>query len=842
MDRSNDQNSNFETNQNLELETDIGDGQKKDISEDTTFKETYVTEKLIISQGDYAIIKVDNKNLRYGLPSKLTLDKKAKVKFDVTEVVGKVLDNLSRQPFSLLHCSHVGIKDSIFKTIARQKTFSNHTILFGSFDVYVGQEFSHLLYDCQEKYQKDEGEKLLLLLTDTKKNKIPMLLEKLMELNPEGKKSIFNQLKTDFKIIYVTSYKGLSELKDFTFDFNEIDTLQIYKDKHNITTKEWKIICDKQQEEKLSKDVEGLLKDLDKIIEEPNRKTLIEAIGNENSDFRAILKSKDQPLAKYVLFISILFPELSPDVFWEYVSLLVRHRKKEIINGSKTSLFKLWLEEPDTILDYCGLEKYHINNQYIIDFASLVQAKDCENTLFKKYTLFADQNARLLIDNQQLFSKNTSVKIHERLHVTIAKLANYFKDYYGNVLLRKWLFELEKQRSRLFALYHNIKQYESKRAYIQSLINKGENIKYEEDALQILAKTRSYRRGYNFEKETENLELIKFLFSKEASFPENASINDVLTQLYEYRESNNQKLFQTRREYTEYLEKLDKNVYLFVELLSTIFREDDTQKLVTDFFANAVQTIFRNYILFEVLTWFQIKNTDFNSLEFFEILLEHEDEEVCENGVKALSSLLVNHPHNFYKYLEQSRIWFSTTSSSEQSETKLAKNTSRAFFHALNDQRKYAKTQGNKKVNINSLTYIALFEQTEKMKEHLCFIFSRLFDIQIIFPDYEEKVVKKEFWQLVAKIVEHWYSTLIAKSNASKENTDSTEKLDSLMMTILKCLSKEKYKNLLLGFNDNRNSYNEQITEQDDIKKCTKIRKRRDTLVQLITHLKDAHV
>lgn len=773
---------------------------------------------------------------RHGLPTKLDIVENEKVFFKVQKEATHCIDLLEETPFAVLNCAHHGIAASLKQTIARNSNFSEYLIYEVSFDNYDRSDILHLIEDCRKKILTSTTQKLLLFIHDSKDNKIPVLLRSLRKENHRGKEDILKKLDTSISIVYTTYHNDAKYLQDSPFEFHQVNVFEIYTKTYNLSEDQVHIIRSKQKENFWSKEDKYLLKDLDKIIEEPDFHEILRSEQKSDStDFLKILRDKEKPLGRYVLFIATLFSELSPDKFREYVSVLIQKKKKVLVGDKKVSLIHLWDEDADFILDECELEAFHRENQYYIDFTTSTKAEKCERILFKKYASFIDLQARILIENQQLFTLNASFQLHYKIHPIIAKLSNYFGNYYGNELLKEWLGDLESQRGRIIDLRKEFEKVKQDRKNIISKIKEFEaiqNIKDEEDSLRRLRKIAPIEFKQAHDELLGELQMIKFLFYKEERLPENISIASVLEELYNLERSFLNQLHEINNEYNKSNYLLNRNTFLFVHLLTTIHENDNTKEIISNFFASTFEVVYMYYIIFSILTKFQIKNPSFQSLEFYKQSLAHNNKDVNEISINTFSELLSKEPSLFYSYFTEIKKWFPEISTHENDFTKLEKHALTLLFKVINEQKKYDVKRNGIETYLDLPVYKALFENKEVLNKELKSVLRNLFNLKKLYGN-DSKIYQNQ----LAVLLSYWFRVLKnIQTHHPDQKVDDT--ITFLIQSLIEVLDKQQYKRLLFNLKEKRFSYNEILSRVTDKKEKNKLKKERDILIEFITLLK----
>ncbi|QHI36429.1 hypothetical protein IMCC3317_17920 [Kordia antarctica] len=796
--------------------------------------------------GDHNTINKNSYNYaqeRNGLPTQLDPIDTDKIKFGVQDLSKESINSLHENSFLIVNCAHEEIANSLKHAIAQDKIFDTYKKQEVSFDTYESSDIIHLIEDCRRKSLVKKADKLLLFIYDSRNNKNPALLNSLRKKSRRGKDDIVKRLSLDFFIIYLTYHENQNYLIQSPFDFYIIDAFEVYMRKYKISEDQACIIRNDQKDDYWSSGDKNLLKDLDKIIEESNFNTIIRNKKNEvRTSFKEIFKNKKEPISKYVLFVATIFPELPPDLFNRYVTILIKDKKKIRVNDKKISLLSIWEEDTDSILDDCGLETYYVNNQSFVDFKNTNEADACKNTLFKKFTLFADQQARTFIEKQELFSTKISFQLHNRIHPVIAKLNIYFKNYYGEEILKIWLLKLENQRKNI-AKYLSLEyNTETDIKILDERIDKLEknkNIEDQEGYLRKMKEIDPINFNQQYDSKLKKAQYIKFLFYKEESLPENTSIKSILDELYELRIVCIDKLNTICADLYNASEILKDNTYLFVDLLAIIHENDESKELINKFFIDRFFEVNKHYIILNILTKFQIKNEVFNSLEFYKISLQHKTHKVNDYAIDEFISLLLKDPLNFYKYISGIRNWFPEITTSLEDYTRLEKNILTAYLLIITRQKKNDKYHSLNSQVIKSDVYKALFENLEESGNILEFIIENLFNAAILFEDKENTFRSRIIQYQLASIMSYWYSLLCRIEESEIPDTRIKEKKEILISILLKVLSKEQLKKLLLNLREIRLNQNKTASKIRDIKEKKKLKKKRGYLIELINQLKN---
>ncbi len=837
-----DQTSSATTEEKVEEETNIIEETNSTKEErELDAKNSYHFEKSPKIDGANTVnISYGEEKNRYGLPVLFDLIDKEKIKFNVEDASTKYVNLLLKEHFLIINCAHDGITNSLKQTIAQNDNFKQYLKYEVSFDEYDQSDIKNLIKDCKNRILQKENQKLLLFVYNTKNNSTPKLLKSLKKENGNGKNDILTKIGGTIYIIYITYHEHRNYLKGSCFDFHTVDAFQIYTATHRITMDQAYILKSKRAENIWSKDDKEFLKDIDKIVEDPNFDQIIRDKKKENtSSFLSSLKNKNEPLSRYVLFIATLFPELSPDMFRQYIYVLVKQRKKVSIDGEKISLLNLWEEDSDLILDECNLETYRIDNQYFIDFKTSTENTERESLVFKELTFFAQRNARLLIEQQHLFTSKASLQLHYKIHPIIAKLAMQFKNYYGDELLKKWLMQLEDERKEILYIKKKFKKIKSDRKGVIDKINELrflKNIKDEEDKLKRLKRITPIRFRQQHDDLLDELQFMRFLFHKEEGIPENVSIEEILGGLYDLEETLLEQLHITNNDHNKASNNLSKNVYLYVDLLSTIHEKDESDELISDFFAEGLKLIYHHFILLDILTKFQIKNETFNTFEYYKQSLTHSNKNVNETAAEAFCDLLSAQSSDFYMYLSKIKGWFPEANKPFNKYTKLEKHVVVVLFDVLINQMMSDKQYEKSNAPLSSHIYKAIFQDQLKCKEYLNFLVSNVFNILLISEEEKEYVFKKIQNQLTELIV-FWYQILKKIQEFNIPSIETKEEIGILVDTILNSLAKEQLKKIDASLKTNRSFLNKRIISTKDFSEKQHLKKERDYLIQFINLL-----
>jgi hypothetical protein len=775
---------------------------------------------------------------RHGLPTKLNLIEKGEVKFQVNGLSRAYTSKVLSKKILILNCAHEGIRNSLKQSIANQDVFDNYLKYEVSFDNYDGANIQHLVEDCQNKFISKDDEKLLLFIHDSQNDKTPALLNSLRNANGNEKRDLLKKLDESIFIIYITYYENNKFLNDSPFNFSLVNAFDIYATTFHIEKNLIHIIENQQKNHIWGFNESSLLKNLDKIIYEPDFEDLVRNKKKKSEiNFSEILKDKNQPVGRYVLFVAVLFPELAPDVFREYVSVLLQN-KKVFLENRKVSLLKLWEEDTDEILNDCGLNPYYIDNQYFIGFKASTEKEECEQILFKKLTLFAVHQAKVLIAKQQLFTVNSSFKLHFKMHPVIAKLTGYFKDYYGDELLKEWLLKIESQREETEKLKERFKKVKADRNLIIKKIHEFQvikNIKDGQDSLKRLKKISPVRLKQQHDELIGELEYIKFLFFKEENLPDNVSITTVLDQLFELESSLYQQLQDINNDHNRANSIVYNNVYLFVNLLTEVYEKGGSKELITKFFSDGFKMIYHHYIILDILTKFQIKNPSFNSIEYYKKAFQYSDKNVNDRTSGVFCELMLQQPSDFYKYQSLTEEWFPDREKPKRDYTKLEKQIQRVYFDVFKALKKADSNALKKNKVLECETYKALFEDESKFDSHISFLIYHLFDIRV------KEVGKTESEQKqnqLAELLSYWYY-LLRKLDHSDGDPQAKKKRELLTTTIRKELSKKQRNQFLISLKEKRYSYNTRLSKTTLDNDQSIIKNKRDALIEFTNLLKD---
>lgn len=813
-------------------------------------KSEEVTKKFDIKDNDFEDVQIGNNNTfnknvynnissdRHGLPTKLDLVDKDEIKFKVHDLGSVYTQKILSKSLLILNCAHAGIRNSLKQTIAHQKEFEVFLKYEVSFDNYDGSNIQHLVEDCRNKFILKEGEKLLLFIHDSRNEKTPALLNSLRKTNEDEKRDFIKKLDASIFIIYITYYENDKFLSDSPFNFSLVSAFDIYATTFHIDKNLIHIIKDQQQNNLWGLDERNLLKNLDKIIEESDFEDRVRSKKKKSEvNFSEILKDKNQPVSRYVLFVAILFPELAPDIFRGYVSVLLQN-KKVFLEHRKVSLLKLWEEDTDAILNNCGLNTYHVENQYFVDFRASTEKEECEQILFKSLTLFAVHQAKVLIAEQQLFTVNSSFKLHFKMHPVIAKLTGYFKDYYGDELLKEWLLKIESQREETVKLQERFKKVKADRNLVIKKIHEFQvikNIKDEQDSLKRLKRISPVRLKQQHDELIGELEYIKFLFFKEENLPDNVSITIVLDQLFELESSLYQQLQDINNEHNRANSIVYNNVYLFVNLLTEVYEKGGSKELITKFFSDGFKVIYHHYIILDILTKFQIKTLSFNSIDYYKKAFQYSDKNVNEKASDVFCELILQQTSDFYKYQSLTEEWFPNREKPKRDYTKLEKQVQLVYFQIFKTLKK-ADAKALKKDKVADCeTYKSLFENTNEFNTCISFLIYHLFDLGV--KDGSKTELKLKQNQL-AELLSYWYY-LLRKTDQSKTDSEAKQKMELLVTTIRKELSKKQRSQFLLNLKEKRYSYNERLSKLTSVNDKSIIKNKRDALIEFTNLLKE---
>lgn len=780
-----------------------------------------------------------------GLPTELKLIELKTLKFELLGEAEDCVSILRNESFLVINCAHKGIANALRQFIAQNLIFETYLKQKASLDTFGSEnsDIIHLIDNCKKRNLVKKENKLLLFIHDSKGNKTPTLLKKLCGKTEEGKAEIVERLGERFYIVYFTYFSNPSYLDESSFRFHQIDALGIYARTFNFSV-EFLHLIQKQRNEGIWSNEDGvLLSDLDKIVSDPDFKNIVMSRGEVVIDFLEILADDSQIIESHILLVAALFPKLSPDTFRDYVSILISEKKKVVLKKKKVCLVKTWDEKTDILLDRCGLETYRQDNQMFIDFSSSVEASKCERILFRKFANFVDQQARLLIDRQQLFASNASVELHQKIHPIIAKLTAFSKEYYGDALLNKWLSELEIQRKRVLALTNELNDLRITRRNIQKLSQKLYKMRFQEDYLQQLKQLVPIKFEQQYNEMLSEHQLSKFLFFSEEQLPDNASISGILDELQHIRNTLLERTALVNSEKNSANYSFHKNVYLFGELLVSIHEEDPTREIIVPFFEKTFTVIYHRYVLLEVLNRFQLIHEVSGFFDYYKACLEHRTAEVRKNASLAFIGFLLNDTLHFYSSLERLNTWFPNTTQEDAEFTDLEKQALSILYNSLlvfaqNDQKDFE--QGS---FIETNTYVALFEDLSQMKAHFPFVISTLFGSIVFFKElfilegFNPEFTIETIQIRCAMLLEYWYDLLRNIQLQDSSITLVDPKIQLLAATVQGELNKKQSKKLMRALKEKRSFYNREISRSEDLKRKTKTKKKRSHLIELINLL-----
>lgn len=749
------------------------------------------------------------------------------LEFKVQNIARKYTILLQKEKMLILNCAHHDIAINLKHHIAQSADFNSYKKYEMASDDNNNVKIQYLV-DCARKGLKlKENEKLLLFIHDNDEAEIPPLLASIEKKTQNGKSSILSHLKAETYIIYITYHKDIRYLDKSVFDFQNVNVFDIYTNTYNFSETDIALLKQQLRNGIWSMDMKKLLLDLDKV--KPNFSREISRREEEPQiEFLPIIKNKKKPIARYVLFVASFFSELTPSSFRAIVSLLLSDKK--ILKKKKEILLKdIWENDPDEIIDDCRLETYKRNNQYYVDFASSAESEKCEEILFNKAINFVDQQARYLIEGQKLFTTASSLKDHNSVFPIIARLANSFKNYYGGELLKKWLFLIEVQQDECDeykATMEDLKSYKNK---IKRLMNTLKKFQFTNKSLETLRDIAAIHIKKKYDDLLRDIDQAKFFFYKEELFPQHASISGIINELSALDETILEELDNINAKKNSCNYYLRRNIRTFVDLLVRIQKEDTSKEVVSLFFEDAFKTIYHNYTILQILNEYQIRNKISSFFENYKFCLTNNDKKVNEKSIISLITFFVQEPSEFYSSLNEVSNWLPETTKSVDVFTQLEKNVLQCICSALlifvdNDQH-YIQ---DKKV-IASPSYCALFEDVERMKNHLETIVNSLLCIH-----KDEEKSANEFFQYI----EYWYYLLQMVRESMDEVDNIEQKIQIFQATIQKVLDASHRKRVLIKIKEVRAIYNEQIGDIIDRKEEELLKKKRAYLTELTTILK----
>ncbi len=749
-----------------------------------------------------------------GLPTSLELIDPNDIKFNVDSCSCQYIPLLLEEYFIILNCAHDGIANSLKQAVAQDKKFESFLKYEVSFDDYSQSNISYLIEHCQTRIIKNE-QKLLLFIYDSYSTETPKLLRSITKINNLGRTKILNLLRNNIYIIYLSYHDNQNYLNTSCFNFYYIDAFNIYA-KNRSFSRERILLIKKQQTKGLWGNDRELLADLDKYESEVEVESIIlNKEKEERVDFKSIIKNKKQPIARYVLFVATFLPKITPDVFREYINTLLSD-KTIPVKKKRLYLSEIWNDEADDILDDCQLISYNNNNQRIIGFTSTADALLCEQQLFKSIN-FVDQQARILIESQQLFTENTSKREYERIYLIITKLSSSFRAFYGDELLRKWLIVIENQRKKSEDLQLESNIIRLYRKQIKDKIRELENLQYKEDKLAAFKSIAPINLKYKYDALINELKITKFLFYKEESYPKDLETSAITEELKVLRDDLLEKLQKIEKEKNKISNKVNKNVEFFANLLSTIYNKDSSRDIVFDFFTRAFATIYRNYIVVDVLNKFQVQHVDFNGFEYYKQTLENNNKKTNKYAFQAFISLFLSQPEHFYLFVERIKQWFPKQETPYKSYTKLEKYTLAILYVYLSTQMNSDKSN-NRLINGN--TQRSLFAIENGFSKYIHFIIYNIYNLHLVdildelfFNGFEDKRIQEDKIKLkCAEIIEYWYQLLKGLIINQENNKSMLIYIDS----IHEQLDKSQKRTLITQLGEIRKLYNERISNTNN--------------------------
>ncbi|WP_299273570.1 hypothetical protein [uncultured Psychroserpens sp.] len=780
----------------------------------------------------------------------------ADIIFDVEEIAKHHIEVLLDENFLIINCSHDGIAESIRQAIAQNdklNAFKKQQIIF---DTHTKDkpDITHLIQNCRKKDLNGNNDKLLLFVDDNNIDN-PLLLRLLSKKGTKAREDIIDKLRDDMCIAYITYHENKDFLEYSSFDFQTVDAFGIYIKNYDISMSTKDIILRDQNDGYWGEGEKALLNDLDKIINESNVEQIIINKRKEGikgiEDFVRIFQDENSPLGKYVLFIASLFSELSLDVFDSYLKALIIGQSKVLIGKKKWALLTLWEANSDTILHQCGLQTYFKDNQnqYFIDFKNTKEAINCKKALLRSMTFFTNQQARLFIEKQALFSQGSPRELHDQIHPVIADLSTSFKNYFGNEILKNWLLEFEPQRKTLVKLKKDFERTKADRKAVSNKIKEFQDMKAienKEEELRFLKRSSAIDFQQLHQDWLEELQMVKFLFHRQEGLPEGASVTSILNQLYDLDNKFYRRLVDINNEYVPTHYHLDSNIRLFVNLLTTIYEHgrDKTAQIIKDFFEDRFRFVHQHYVLFDILTKFYIKNEDYISLEFYWQCIEHNNKSIHESAMDALCELFLEQPYEIQKSFIQIKQWLSNSPSEDKNVQIII-----IFFRVFKElQLKERKIETEPK---DSHTFKMLFESNEPKPNAKClqFIFEgmlQLYDIKndntVFYKTYGNTLneyISMEnrnshlpidtIKESIVTLIFHWYGIVDHAGHEGKQ---------LLLDTILKKTTSAQLRSIIKHLENYRLLFNKRLSKINDRKEKDKLIAKRATLVELTNSLK----
>lgn len=714
-----------------------------------------------------------------GLPTVLETIDPNDIKFNVDSLSEQYTSLLLKEHFIVLNCAHDGIANNLKHTIRENANFESFLKYEIAFDDYSPSNISYLIEHCHRRILKD-NQKLLLFIYDSQNNQTPKLLKSLTKINNLGKAKIINSLKDHIYIVYLSYHDNQNFLNTSCFSFHNIEAFSIYAENRSFS-KERILIIRKQQSNGVWGNDRELLEDLDKYETDSEVENIILSKEEEKKlDFKAIIKNKKQPIARYVLFVATFFPKITPDVFREFVNTLLGNKTIQI-KKKGVYLSEIWNDEADDILDDCHLISYNENNQRRIGFTSTTVALLCEQQLLKSVN-FIDQQARILIESQELFTKNTSPKMYKRIFPIITKLSSFFRTYYGDELLKKWLITIEDQRKKFNKLLLEVNGIIE---YIEQIENK-----------------------------TKEFEVLK---------------DDLL-----------EKLQQTRNEKNNISHQIYWNVDSFSNLLASIYNKNSSKDIVLEFFTTTFKSINQNHIVIDILSKFQVNYIDFNGFEYYKLALEIKKRSINQYAFQALINLFLNHPEHFYLFAERTKQWLPKEGTPYDSYTKPEKYILATLYVYLSTQMNSNKSDNRRD---GRKTQHTLINNESDFFKYIHFIIHNIYNPHLVkildelfFTDSENKKVQEDIITAKrAELIEYWYQLL--KSVSVNQDIDKNVRI--YIESIHEQLDTSQKKILIQELKKIRVLYNEQLLECTEAIDKQKIKTKRSNLVEFINLLKE---
>lgn len=630
--------------------------------------------KSVFINENHGDISINSLKKEYNTPTPLILIENENIKYQATNVVKTLYSELFTQQLSIINCPHHGIAKDIKHQLAalfyKDKMELYEIASCNDLDIELLDIISH----CETKINTTESSsKIALFIHDNDNLETAPLLKSLSTKNSNGKKDLIDKLKLkDIYVVYITYHANEDLFIKSELQLHTIDAFTIYTKAHRLSDSDIALFIEQQKKGYWTTNIKDLLSDFDKH-DDITKAILTKNESKKDKDFFALLRKREQPLNKYLLFVASFFRELPSSTFSELVELLIEGKTGLDAFEDKAPLIDIWEEDSDFIIEDCNLKTFIKQNQYVVDFDSSIEAETCKRVMMSK-TTFVDKQARKLIEHKKLFYKETALKTHYSIFPLIGKLVNHYKDYYGYELLKKWLYTIQEQDilEGITISITELKQYRSK---IKPTISTLQRFRNSEKTLLHLRHLASFHLKEQYDELLKNISHSKFLFFQQENLPENISTNAVVDELNKLYGAITTKLQELNTEKNRCLYLNNRNVKAFTDLLIFIAREDTTATLIPNFFKDSFNSIYNNYIIIDILNKYQKTNKASNFLVHYEKTLRNSNNKTSGKALFGLIEFLSQSSEEFHLHFNTIKQWFPTNSKDYKSYNNIEENS-----------------------------------------------------------------------------------------------------------------------------------------------------------------------